>query len=59
MVEKVSDQVKEQLEDLKEVVEGDTQPERKTAAQGVEQTSVLERYIEEKVISSGYSTSKS
>ena len=43
LVDNVSDQVKEQLEDLKEVAEGDTQPERETAAQGVEQTPVLSK----------------
>ena len=43
LVEKVSDQVKEQLENLEEVAEGDAQPEGETAAQGVEQTPVLSK----------------
>ena len=43
LVDHVSNQVKEQLEDLEEVAEGDAQPKRKTAAQGVEQTPVLSK----------------
>ena len=43
LVDNVSNQVNKQLEDLEEVAEGDTQPERETAAQGVEQTPVLSK----------------
>ena len=43
LVDHVSNQVKKQLEDLEEVAEGDTQPERETAAQSVEQTPVLSK----------------
>ena len=48
LVDHVSNQVKKQLEDLEEVAEGDTQPERETAAQSVEQTPVLSKDNTEK-----------
>ena len=43
LVDHVSDQVKKQFKNLEEVAEGDAQPERETAAQGVEQTPVLSK----------------
>ena len=42
LVEEVANEVEEQLEDLKEVAEGDAKPEGEATSQRVEQTSVLE-----------------
>ena len=41
-VDDVAKEVKEQLEDLKEVAEGDAKPEGETTSQRIEQASVLE-----------------
>ena len=40
LVEEVANEVEEQLEDLKEVAEGDAKPEGETTAQSVEQAPI-------------------
>ena len=42
LVDDISNKVKGQFKDLKEVAEGDTKSEKKTTSQGVEYTSVLQ-----------------
>ena len=51
LIDDVSKKVEVKFKSLEEVAEGDAQPERETATQGVEQTPVLGRYIEKTIIS--------
>ena len=45
LVEEVANEVKEQLEDLKEVAEGDAKPEGEATSQGTEKASILVKKI--------------